>query len=139
MRIVPTVFLSVLMAAPVMAQDVATETPWRVTVTAQIEALRSEDGETALSLAGAAFRANYSDPDRFFADIQRAGYAPISTSRTHSVGTFRELGDGSVVQEVEIVGSDGKVWEAIYQMADEPDEGWRVQGVVLRSTSGIGI
>lgn len=139
MRFVPTVFLSVLMVAPVVAQDVAAEAPWRVTVSAQIEALRSEDGETALSLAGAAFRATYSDPERFITDIGRAGYAPIATSRTHSFGTFRQLGDGTVVQEVEIVGSDGKVWEAIYQMADEPDEGWRVQGVVLRGTSGIGI
>jgi hypothetical protein len=138
MRVIPMVMLSVLMATPVFAQQ--DDVPaWREAVTGQIVALRSGDGETALSFAGAGFRAAYEDPQRFVDDIARSGYGPIVDSRSHSFGTFRELTTGVVVQEVEIVGTDGKVWEAIYQLADERDEGWRVQGVVLRGTESLGI
>ena len=138
MRRFLTLVLSVILLAPAWAQD-AGEHPWRESVTGQIEALRSADAIAALSYAGAAFRTNYTDPERFMADVNRSGYGPIATSRSHSFGAFRELSTGAVVQEVELVGTDGKVWEAIYQMTEEPDQGWRVQGVVLRSTNGLGI
>lgn len=137
MRIFWLMIASVMLLVPAAAQE--GETAWRDSVTGQIEALRSGDGEAALSFAGAGFRANYDDPQRFLDDITRSGYGPIAGSRSHSFGTFRELTSGAVVQVVEIVGTDGKVWEAIYQLADEPDEGWRVQGVVLRSTESLGI
>ena len=138
MRFFLVMVLSVLMVAPGWAQQ-ADEQPWRASVSGQIEALRSQDAGAALAFAGAGFRAAYSDPQRFIDDIDRSGYAPIATSRSHSFGAFRELAGGMVVQTVELIGSDGRVWEAIYQMAEEPDQGWRVQGVILRSTSGLGI
>ena len=130
MRILLNVLLSVLMLAPVVAQDA--ETAWRETVTGQIVALRGGDGETALSFAGAAFRANYqADPQRFVDDITRSGYGPIGQSRSHSFGAYRELAPGAVLQVVEFIDKDGRVWEAIYQLVDERDEGWRIQGVAL--------
>ncbi|MEQ9634481.1 MAG: DUF4864 domain-containing protein [Devosia marina] len=139
MRILWVLVLSILLMMPATAQE-AMEQPWRASVTGQIEALRSADGETALSFAGAAFRASYqSNPQRFAQDVARSGYGPIGASRTHSFGTFRELAPGVVLQEVELIDADGRVWEAVYQLADERDEGWRVQGVVLRSTPGLGI
>lgn len=138
MRVLLSFVFTLVLAVPMLAQE--PDTGWRQSVTGQIEALRSGDGETALSFAGAAFRANYqANPERFALDIARSGYGPISTSRSHSFGAFRELAPGVVVQEVEFIDADGRVWEAVYQLADERDEGWRVQGVVLRSTSGLGI
>ncbi|WP_297112446.1 DUF4864 domain-containing protein [uncultured Devosia sp.] len=138
MRAVWTLVLSVIMLAPTLAQEI--ETAWRETITGQIVALRSGDGEAALSFAGAAFRANYqNDPQRFAEDVARSGYGPIGKSRVHSFGDYRELAPGVVLQEVELIDADGRVWEAVYQLADERDEGWRVQGVVLRSTPSIGI
>jgi hypothetical protein len=138
MRILLSVILSLLMWAPLAAQE--GETAWRDTVTGQIVALRGGDGAAALSFAGAAFRANYqADPQRFVDDIARSGYGPISESRSHTFGAFRELAPGAVLQEVEFVGTDGRVWEAVYQLVDERDEGWRIQGVMLRSTEGLGI
>jgi len=139
MRILWVLVLSILLMVPASAQA-AMEEPWRASVTGQIEALRSADGETALSFAGAAFRANYrSNPQRFVDDVARSGYGPIGQSRSHSFGASRELAPGVVLQEVEFIDTDGRVWEAIYQLADERDEGWRVQGVMLRSTTGLGI
>ena len=138
MRVLLSVLLSVLMCVPLAAQE--EDTAWRDTVTGQIVALRGGDGAAALSFAGAAFRANYqADPQRFVDDIARSGYGPIGQSRSHSFGAYRELAPGAVLQVVEFIDKDGRVWEAIYQLVDERDEGWRIQGVALRSTEGLGI
>ena len=138
MRVLFSLVLSILMVVPSLAQ--APETAWRESVTGQIQALRDGDGALALTFAGAVFRANYqADPQKFADDIARSGYGPIGQSRSHSFGTFRELAPGVVLQEVEFIDQDGRVWDAVYQLADERDEGWRVQGVVLRSTEGVGI
>jgi hypothetical protein len=137
MRVDAGVILSVLMAASAVAQE--TEAPWRAVIDQQIEALREGDAGRALEMAGAAFKRSYSDPDRFMADIERSGYGPIITSRSHSIGQTREIGDTAVIVVVNIVGPDQRLYEAVYQLADEPNEGWRVQGVVLRPIEGIGI
>ncbi|SMQ70350.1 protein of unknown function [Devosia lucknowensis] len=139
MRSILALILSAFALVAPLAQEDAGRPAWQDSVSAQIEALRADDGEAALAMAGAAFRASYTDPERFIADIKGAGYAPIAASRSHSFGSSRTLVTGMVVQEVEFIGVDGKVWEAIYQMAEEPNEGWRVQGVILRGTAGIGI
>jgi hypothetical protein len=138
MRILLSLVLSVLLWAPLAAQEGAAA--WRETVTGQILALRGGDGVAALSFAGATFRANYqANPQQFVDDIARSGYGPIGESRSHTFGASRELAPGAVLQEVEFVGTDGRVWEAVYQLVDERDEGWRIQGVVLRSTESLGI
>ncbi|MBJ3783518.1 DUF4864 domain-containing protein [Devosia sediminis] len=138
MRLLLKMVFALALLSPATGQELDTERPWEVSVTGQIEALRDGDGAAALALAGAGFRAAYMDPQDFIADIERSGYKPIGASRTHTFGTYRELASGMVVVSVELIGTDGQVWEAIYQVADEP-EGWRVQGVVLRSTPGIAI
>lgn len=137
MRMVFGLVLSVLAINPLMAQE--TETPWREAVDEQIAAFRSGDAELALEFAGAAFKMTYKDPERFLADVEKAGYAPIVSSRTHSFGSFREIGETDVIQVVNLVGPDQSLYEAAYQLRNEPDEGWRVQGVVMRKTEGMGI
>lgn len=137
MRAVLGLVLSVLAVHPILAQEA--ETPWRDAVNAQIEAFRTGDAETALEYAGAAFKNTYKDAASFLADVERAGYAPIVSSRTHSFGSFREFGETAVIQIVNLVGPDQSLYEAAYQLANEPDEGWRVQGVVMRKTEGMGI
>ena len=137
MRVIAGLVLSVLLIATVGAQE--GENPWRAVIDQQIEALREGDADTALELAGATFKRVYSDGDSFLADIERAGYGPIISSRSHSFGQAREVGETSVIVVVNLVGPNQGLYEAVYQMADEPDEGWRVQGVVLRPIEGIGI
>lgn len=140
MRILLSLMLTMLMLLPALGQEAGTETPWRDTITGQIEALRAADGAAALAFAGAAFRSTYKDdPAKFASDILRTGYGPIAQSRSHSFGAFRQMAPGAAVQVVEFVDRDGKVWEALYQLADEDGEGWRVEGVVLRGTQGIGV
>lgn len=123
--------------APVVAQE---DTPWQATVTGQIEAFRQGDGETALSFAGRGFRMQFAgQPEAFLVAIVASGYGAIVTSRSHDFGEFNRVSDTAVVQVVKLIGADRRLYEAIYQLVDEPDEGWRVQGVALRRAAGVSI
>lgn len=123
---------------PSMAQE--GPTPWQASVAGQVEAFRAGDGAAALSFAGAGFRTQFAgQSEAFVAVIAASGYAAIVASRSHSFGEFTQVSDTMVLQVVEFVGPDQSLYEAMYQLAEEPDEGWRVQGVALRKQPGIGI
>ncbi|HVY51648.1 MAG TPA: DUF4864 domain-containing protein, partial [Devosia sp.] len=62
----------------------------------------------------------------------------IAQSRSQSFGPYRLVAPDMVLQQVELVGNDSTVYEALYQLAREPD-GWRVYGVQLTRTSGLGV
>ncbi len=129
-------------AQAVLAQNAAPEQEvernWQVVITNQIEAFREGDAAAALELAGATFKRNYSDPDRFMQDILSWGYAPILESTSHSFGDFRPGGEGVVLQIVQVIGRDQGYYEAMYQLAYEED-GWRIYGVALSQKQGVGI
>ena len=138
MRMMVGLALMILaLVAPTLAQE--GDTPWQATVTAQIEAFRASDGAAALEMAGQAFKAQFEDPDLFVAAIAASGYGPIVTSRSHSFGTFERVNETRVLQVVRFVGPDQSLYEAVYELGDEPDVGWRVLGVALRKQAGIGV
>ncbi|RYE86915.1 MAG: DUF4864 domain-containing protein [Hyphomicrobiales bacterium] len=116
----------------------ATELAWQKVITQQIQAFRDRDAKVALSFAGAAFQTRFSSPEEFFAVIMGSGYAPIMESQSHSFGLFQKIDDRTVAQLVRLVGVDQKLFEAVYVMGEEM-VGWRVQGVRLAYSGGVGI
>jgi Domain of unknown function (DUF4864) len=145
LALVAFVFLTPVLAedatAPALGsgtEAVAPERAWQDVITGQIEAFRLHDGAAALSFASTFFQQNYSDPEQFYSDILTMGYQAIVQSRSHSFGAFQQLGPDAVMQIVKIIGPDQHLYEAVYQLAHEPD-GWRVAGVQLTQEQGIGI
>ena len=129
-----------LMALALPAQAQTDEAPWQASVTGQIEAFRAGDGTAALTFAAESFRTQFDGkPEAFIAAIAASGYSAIVQSRSHSFGEFNKVSDTSVLQVVKFVGPDQSLYEALYQLADENGDGWRVQGVALRKEAGIGI
>lgn len=118
--------------------EVAVETPWQDVITGQLEAFRRGDGAGALNFAAMGFKQSFADPDLFFQSIVGSGYGPLVESRSHSFGEFTLMGDTAVGQIVDLVGSDQKLYRAVYQLVLEP-EGWRVQGVALSEEPGLAI
>ena len=124
------------LALPARAQEV---TPvWQDTITGQIEAFRHMDAAGAFQYAGAAFQVSFPSAEAFFLTIVGSGYSPIMESQSHSFGGFRMVDDKSVLQAVTLVGKDQSLYEALYQLAEEP-AGWRVQGVQLTRRPGMGV
>ena len=137
MRIWAIIVGLMVLLSPAVAQD---DAPWQATVTGQIEAFRAQDGAAALQFAGEAFRVQFDgQPEAFYAAIIASGYEPIVRSRSHSFGEFKTMSAARVVQIVDFVGSDQGLYQALYELGDEPGEGWRVLGVVLRREAGVGI
>jgi len=130
----------VMILAPVPAVFAQQEEmPWRATVTAQIEAFRAGDGAAALNMASEAFRKQFTDPEVFLAAIKGLGYGPLVTSRSHTFGYFVQVNEHVVTQVVRLVGPDQSLYEATYQLGEEPGVGWRVQGVIMAKQQGIGV
>lgn len=121
------------------AQAQTEESAWQAVVSGQIEAFRAGDGEAALGFAGGGFHRQFSDPDAFLAAIVASGYGPIVESRSHSFGPFTRVNERLVMQVVRLVGPDQSLYEALYQLGDEPDAGWRVLSVILRNAPGVGV
>lgn len=123
-------------AAGALAQE--GETPWRDSISGQIEAFRKADAPAAFSYASAPFKVRFPTAEEFFLAIVGSGYGPIMNSRSHSFGGFTLLEDSSVLQEVSFVANDQSLYGAVYQLREEA-EGWRVMGVQLTKQPGIGI
>ena len=129
-----------LVALAIPGVSRADEAEWQASVTGQIEAFRASDGVAALSFAGEGFRTQFEGkPEAFIVAITASGYGPIVASRSHTFGTFDKVNETSVLQVVKFVGPDQSLYEAVYQLVKEPDQGWRVLGVALRKEAGIGI
>lgn len=129
----------VLLVMPARAQDEAADAAvWQGVISGQIEAFRAGDEAMALSFAVARIRASFPDPREFVQWIRQGGYDPIVQSRSHSFGPYKLLSAGEVVQDVKFVGDDQLLYEAYYQLRIE-DDVWRVNGVQLMKTPGVGI
>lgn len=126
-----------LLAAPARAQDSALAAEWQAVITGQVEAFRVHDAPAALSFAVSSFKQNFPDPAVFEQAIRDWGYEAIMDSRTHSFGAYQQVNETVVLQAVRFTGPDQVLYEAIYQLTREPD-GWRVGGVQLMKTAGMG-
>ncbi|HEY4202836.1 MAG TPA: DUF4864 domain-containing protein [Devosiaceae bacterium] len=135
---IAVVFLSLSALLGVSRGQEASDKPWQAVVRAQIEAFRSGDGATALSLAGAGFQEQFTDPDQFVAVIAGSGYGPLMQSVGMSFGEFQQLDDKNVIQIVKLIGPDQHVYQAVYQMMEEA-AGWRVESVAMSMQEGLGV
>ncbi len=126
-----------LFATPAAAQEDSVAVEWQAVITGQVEAFRMHDAPGAFSYAAASFHQNFASPDDFVQAIRDWGYGAIMESRTHSFGPYQQLNDATVLQAVRFTGPDSVLYEAIYQLNKEAG-GWRVGGVQLRRTAGMG-
>ncbi len=117
-------------------QDV--DPAWQDAITGQIEAFRAGDGAGALEYAGATFKDRFATGEQFYATISRGGYVPLVESRSHTFGAYKLIDADSALQIVEVQGPEQGLYRALYEMRNEED-GWRVQGVILKRMQGVGI
>ena len=130
-------FSLLLFATPVPAQDDPMAAQWQAVITGQVEAFRAHDAPVAMSFAAASFQQTFKTPEEFEQAIRNWGYAAIMDSRSHSFGPYQQVNDTVVLQAVKFIGPDSVLYEAIYQLNKE-ESGWRVGGVQLMKTAGMG-
>jgi hypothetical protein len=70
-------------------------------------------------------------------DMVTRGYQPVYRPRNYAFGKVRELNTASIVQQVFLVGPDGRDYEAIYTLELQPDGLFRITGVSLRASNSL--
>lgn len=137
--LLPLVSLAALMFSPFVqaaVQDARPESGDRVAIQAvinsQIQALQSQDAESAFALSAPDVRRQFGSAD-VFADMIREDYEPLLR---HYSRMFLEIlvEEEEVIQPVRIVSRDGSVVLALFGMQRQPDGEWKVYGCRLTPT-----
>ncbi len=98
-------------------------------ITRQMEAFARDDGPAAFDFATPELRRIFGSAERFMAMV-RGQYQPVYRPRKMQFGEAREA-DGTIVQEVGVIGPDGVPRTALYTMERQPDGTWRIAACVL--------
>ncbi len=107
----------------------------RDVIARQIQAFQHDDASAAFGFASPSIQRQMGTPERFL-DLVQNHYRPVY--RPHST-EFGELTvqDDQVIQQVDVVGPDGRGARALYSMEREPDGSWRISGCVLVESEAI--
>jgi hypothetical protein len=103
----------------------------------QLDSFQHDDGPGAYAFAAPSIQRMFPDPGTFI-DMVRRGYPPVYRPRSTE---FSELAlrDGDLVQEVELVGPDGRPALALYTMERTPDGSWLISGCALVASVRLGV
>lgn len=133
-RIVPLCLLLLGLAlGPARAQEANADI--EAVISSQIEAFRADDFETAFSFASPTIRRMFGDPDRFGEMVQN-GYPMVWRPRDVRFSGV-ETRDGRTVQSVVVTDQAGAPHVLDYEMI-EGEDGWRINGVMLRRPGDAG-
>lgn len=105
-------------------------------ITRQLDAFQRDDAGAAFAFASPGIQTQFGTPDRFL-DMVRRAYPAVHRPRAVEFTGLR-LGEGGVVQEVELVGPDGALQLALYSMERDAAGAWRIAGCTLVPSARIG-
>ena len=96
----------------------------------QIEAFKGGRDAEAYSYAAPTIKGYYPDV-AIFMDMVRRGYPQVYAPQSYDFGRVKENPDGTIAQEVKVIGPDGKSWTALYSLKQMPDGSWKINAVQL--------
>ncbi|KQZ13582.1 hypothetical protein ASD44_05460 [Mesorhizobium sp. Root554] len=102
------------------------------TIDSQLKAFQQDNGALAYSFAAPNITRMYPTPEAFIGMVTN-GYPPVRKPQSFAFGKSQETGPTSVVQQVMIVGPDGKDYEAVYMLELQPDGVYRITSCSLRA------
>ncbi|MFA6154073.1 DUF4864 domain-containing protein [Mesorhizobium sp.] len=102
----------------------------------QLRALIANDGAKAYSFAAPNVKQIFPTVDAFM-NMVTNGYPPVRKPQTYAFGKVEETSPGSIVQQVLIVGPDGKDYEAVYTLQQQPDGTFQITGCSLRASNSL--
>lgn len=108
------------------------------TIDRQLKAFQSNDGATAYSFAAPSIKRIFPTVDAFM-DMVTSGYPPVRRPRSYMFGKVQETSPREIVQQLIIVGPDGKTYEAVYTLELQPDGTHAITGCSLRASNALTI
>ena len=107
------------------------------TIEAQLKAFLAGDARAGLFLRRAEHQADIPDGRHLHEHGRERLPAGAQAAATISFGKVQEMGATSIIQQVMIVGPDGKDYEAVYTLELQPDGIYRITGVSLRAANSL--
>ena len=102
------------------------------TIDSQLKAFQQDNGALAYSFAAPNITRMYPSAEAFMGMVTK-GYPPVRKPQSYAFGKSEETGPTSIVQQVMIVGPDGKDYEAVYMLELQPDGVYRIISCSLRA------
>lgn len=127
--------IPMLVAPAALAGDAEIKAAQTV-IDSQLKAFLANDGATAYSFAAPNVKQIFPTVDTFM-NMVTNGYAPVRKPRSYSFGKVEQTGPTSIVQQVLIVGPDGKDYEAVYTLEQQPDGTFKITGCSLRASTSV--
>jgi hypothetical protein len=124
-----------LMASLAFAGDAEIKSAQTV-IDSQLKAFIANDGATAYSFAAPNVKQIFPTVDTFM-NMVTNGYAPVRRPRSYAFGKVEQTGPSSIVQQVLIVGPDGKDYEAVYTLQQQSDGSFKITGCSLRAATSV--
>ena len=137
MRILLAAILSATLALPAFAGEAEIRSA-QSAIDGQLKALLADDGAAAYSFAAPNIKRIFPTVEAFMGMVTN-GYAPVRRPKTYAFGKVEETGPTSVIQQVLIVGPDGKDYEAVYTLELQPDGTHKITGCSLRASNALTI
>ncbi|MBM2711899.1 DUF4864 domain-containing protein [Mesorhizobium caraganae] len=133
--VVSLLFASSLFISAALAGDAEIKAGQAV-IDGQLKALIANDGAKAYSYAAPNVKQIFPTVDAFM-NMVTNGYAPVRQPQSYSFGKVEQTGPGSIIQQVLIVGPDGKDYEAVYTLQQQPDGSFQITGCSLRASNSL--
>lgn len=137
MRVTAALLLGLLIATPAISGDAEVSSA-QSTIDRQLKAFQANDGATAYSYAAPNIKRMFPTVEAFMGLVTR-GYAPVRNPRSYSFGKVEEMSPTSIVQQVILVGPDGKTYEAVYTLEMQADGTHLITGCSLRASNALTI
>ena len=114
------------LASPALADDIAAA---QDVIRSQEQAFVRDDATAAYSYAAPAIRELFPEAGTFMFMVQHS-YAPVYRHKSFEFGEGRAEG-GQIAQRVHIIDADGRPWEALYTLEQQPDGSFKIIGCML--------
>ena len=105
------------------------------TIQNQLEAFKAGNDEAAYSFAAPNVKKIFPSLD-IFMNMVTGAYKPVHKPQNYAFGKVEESST-QIIQQVMIVGPDGKDYEAVYTLELQPDGVYRITGVSLRASNSL--
>jgi hypothetical protein len=130
--------LLVLMVSPSWAQAVsdADTAAMRQVIQSQLDAFAADRGDDAYSHAAPIVKMAFPDVPGFMAMV-KGGYQPVYRNTAREFVESSMSSAGRPIVRMRLTALDGKRYEALYTMEQQPDGTWKIAGCVLVTIPGL--
>ena len=121
--------------APALTHAAGDPAAFRTVIQSQLEAFQRDDGSAAFAHASPTIKGIFGTPENFMRMVM-SGYPQVYRPRSVDFGAVIDY-RGQPTQLVYLTGPDGDAVIVYYQMQQQPDGTWQINGVFLEPVSNV--